>query len=72
MTAGFTKHTKMKFSNLNLKQNRQSWFNKKYIFDHPMGSIGYSFPIRLAPTYILPAVEIRLSHLALKLTDQFA
>jgi len=37
-----------------------------------MGSIGYSFPIRLAPTYILPAVEIRLSHLALKLTDQFA
>jgi len=25
-----------------------------------MGAIGYSSPIRLGPTYILPAIEIRL------------
>jgi len=49
-------------------------YNKKKMFPNiPMGAIKCSCPIRLDPTYILPAKEIRLlgkfQRIALKLRD---
>jgi len=35
-------------------------FEKKIVSIIPLGAIGYSCPIRLVPTYILFAIDIRI------------